>query len=431
MMESKKYIYESPNGKDVYRREFGSDEPRELVEEFSWPLMKDCITQSDKRAMISFLENNSRLTNGPKVKQFEEEWSEWLGCKYSLFVSSGSTANFLLLAAIKEKYNLKDGDKVIVPAITWVTNVSPVFQLGLTPIFCDVDKTTFSFDTDYLKKIKKEHDDIKVVFVTHLFGISAEIEEYKKILPNAVFIEDVCESHGATLNGKKCGTLSEGSTFSSYFGHHMTTVEGGFVSTDDKELYNLMKVKRSHGMAREALPKKFEEYKEIYSDIHPMFMFVTDGYNFRSQEINAVLGSSQLVNLDKNNDIRRKNFGRFIKMVSKYSDYFISNYKVEGNSSFCLPFICKSAEFKSGLEKWLSEHKVETRPLCSGNLLRQPFLRQLKMGVIPTPVAPSPKEFDNAEFLHEHGFFIGNNHMISDKDFTELERLVKEYVTQS
>ena len=197
-MDNKTYIYESPDGgKTVYRRErdnFTAD--RELVEEekeFSWPLMKDCITEQDKEAMIDFLKNNSRLTNGPKVKQFEKEWSEWLGVKHSLFVSSGSTANLLLVAAVKEKYNLKNGDKVVVPSMTWVTNVSPIFQLGLTPVFCDINPYDYSFDKEYLKLLAKKHPDIKAVFVTHLFGISADIDEYKEILPNAIFMEDVCK----------------------------------------------------------------------------------------------------------------------------------------------------------------------------------------------------------------------------------------------
>ena len=297
------------------------------IEKFSWPLMKDCITEEDKKAMIEFLENNSRLTNGPKVKQFEKEWSEWLGVKHSLFVSSGSTANLLLVAAVKEKYNLKEGDKVIVPSITWVTNVSPIFQLGLTPIFCDINKEDYSFDLDYLKKLSKEHPDIKAVFVTHLFGISADIDSYKNILPNAIFMEDVCESHGTVYKNKKCGTLSVGSTFSSYFGHHLTTVEGGFVCTNDTELYNLMKMKRSHGMAREAMPDKFEEYKEKYPDIHPMFMFVTDGYNLRSMEINAVLGSSQLRNLDKSIEKRRNNFDKYIEILENHPNLFYNTIK--------------------------------------------------------------------------------------------------------
>ena len=142
-----------------------------------WPLMKDCITQQDKDALVNFIQTSNRYTNGPKVVEFEKQWSEWLGVKHSLFVSSGSTANFLLLAAIKEKYNLKDGDKVLVPAMTWVTNIGPVIQLGLQPIFCDVDNSNFSFDLEHMSELHKEHPDIKVVFVSHLFGIPAPIKE--------------------------------------------------------------------------------------------------------------------------------------------------------------------------------------------------------------------------------------------------------------
>ena len=425
MKDNKAYIYESPDkGETVYKRELGKDySNRQLVEkdkEFSWPLMKDCVTEQDKEAMINFLKTTTRLTNGPMVRKFEKEWSEWLGVKHSLFVSSGSTANLLLVAAVKEKYGLKDGDKVIVPSITWVTNVSPVFQLGLKPVFCDINKKDFSFDIDYLKKLAIEHPDIKAVFVTHLFGISADIDKYKEILPNAIFMEDVCESHGTTYKDKKCGTLSAGSTFSSYFGHHLTTVEGGFVCTDDEELYNLMKMKRSHGMAREALPEKFEEYKTDYPDIHPMFMFVTDGYNLRSMEINAVLGSSQLSNLDDSISKRQVNFKKFIKILDKNSTLFYNEIKQEGNSSFCFPFVCKSKEIKDKLEKYLQEFKVETRPLCSGNLLRQPFITR-------RPDTPSASEFETAEFLHENGFFIGNNHMITDEEFRILDRLIDEF----
>ena len=171
-----------------------------------WPLMKDCITADDKSIMIDFITNAGRFTNGPMVKKFEQEWSDWLGCKHSLFVSSGSTANLLLVAAMKEKYNLKDGDKVIVPAMTWVTNISPIMQLGLQPIFCDVDPITFSFNEHHLKVLALAHHDIKAVFVSHLFGIAAEMDVYKEILPEAVFIEDVCESHGATYKGKRSNT---------------------------------------------------------------------------------------------------------------------------------------------------------------------------------------------------------------------------------
>ena len=386
-----------------------------------WPLMKDCITDEDKKAMSDFVLNAGRFTNGPRVKQFEEEWSEWLGVKRSLYVSSGSTANFLLLAAIKEHYNLKDGDKVIVPAMTWVTNVGPVIQLGLQPIFCDVDKRTFSFDKNYLKQLKIVHPDIKAVFVSHLFGVPAEIEEYKEILPEAVFIEDVCESHGAKCKTGLAGTLSEGLTFSFYFGHHITTVEGGMVSTNNEDLYQLMRAKRSHGMARECDPEVFDSFKKQYPDVHPMFMFVTDGYNFRNSEIYAVLGSEQLKRLTDQNIKREENYKRFREIISKYPDVIKSDLISEGTSSFCLQFICESQEKKEILERELGNRGIETRPLCSGNLLRQPFLRE-KYGV--------PDHFPHAEYLHKRGFFIGNNHLITDEDFERFEKDLADSINE-
>jgi CDP-6-deoxy-D-xylo-4-hexulose-3-dehydrase len=382
-----------------------------------WPLMKDCITEEDKTAMIEFISSAGRFTNGPRVKEFEAAWSEWLGCKYSLFVSSGSTANLLLMSAIKEKYNLQPGDKVLVPAMTWVTNISPVIQLGLTPIFCDVDKFNFGFNMNHLRLIKERHPDIKVAFVTHLFGIPANMDAYKELLPDVVFIEDVCESHGAVYNGKKAGTLSEGSTFSFYFGHHMTTIEGGFVCTNDEELYNIMKMKRSHGMAREALPSKFEEYKALHPDVHPQFLFMTDGYNFRSMELNAVLGLSQLRHLDSAIEIRRQIYDRFLKILFKHKERFLIPAQV-GNSSFCLPFLCRNKEDRVNLEKFLNENGIETRPLCSGNLLRQPFLKNYKLDIEWTP---------SVDFLHDNGFFIGNNHLITEQEVNKLEEFIDEF----
>ena len=381
-----------------------------------WPLMKNCITEADKEAMIDFISSTDRFTNGPKVREFEKQWSEWLGCKYSLFVSSGSTANLLLIAAIKEKYNLQKGDKVLVPAMTWVTNISPIIQLGLEPIFCDVNIDNFGFCLMHLEQVVQKNPDIKAVFVTHLFGIPADIDAYKEMLPDAVFIEDVCESHGAVYKGKKAGRLSEGSTFSFYFGHHMTTIEGGFVCTDDVELYNLMKMKRSHGMAREALPEKFKEYKEEYPDVHPQFLFVTDGFNLRNMELNAVLGISQIKRLDGYVERRREIYDRFLKMIALHEVFHIPMQ--EGNSSFCLPFICKTSEIKDRLEKYLQERGIETRPLCSGNLLRQPFLKDYSLNI----QGPA-----NVDFLHENGFFIGNNHLITDEEIDKLEEMLNEF----
>lgn len=378
-----------------------------------WPLMKDCITQEDKDSLVNFIQTSNRYTNGPKVVEFEKQWSEWLGVKHSLFVSSGSTANFLLLSAMKRRYNLKDGDKVLVPSMTWVTNIAPVIQLGLKPIFCDVDNSNFSFDLEHMAKLHQEHPDIRLVFVTHLFGIPAPINEFKKIIPNAFYIEDCCESHGAEIYGQKVGTLSEGSTFSSYFGHHMTTVEGGFVSTNDDDLYELMRAKRSHGLARECSPERYESYIKQYPDVDKRFMFITDGYNFRNNEFGAVLGLSQLPRLDSMIKRRREICDEFVSILKTRPDFFdIPNFK--GNSSFCLPFIVKDRYWRNELQEYLEENGIETRPLCSGNLLRQPFLSEYE------PF----KEFPKVDYLHYHGFFIGNNHLISNEDIRKLETIL-------
>jgi CDP-6-deoxy-D-xylo-4-hexulose-3-dehydrase len=220
--------------------------------------------------MAKFVLTTKKFTNGNKVKEFEKKWSEWLGCKYSLFVSSGSTANLLLIAAVMEKYGLKRGDKVLLPACTWVTNVGPVIQLGLKPVFCDVNLSNFSFDLDEIKKIKIIHPDIKLIFVTHLLGFPAENDKYQELFPEAIILDDVCESHGAKFkDGTKVGKNSLGATFSFYFGHHMTTVEGGMVSTNYPELYDLMKMKRSHGMARESI--NFDDYAKQYPEIEKSF----------------------------------------------------------------------------------------------------------------------------------------------------------------
>lgn len=385
---------------------------------FFWPLMKDAITEEDREEMISFIKTTNKFTNGPKARAFEKVWSDWLGVKYSLYVSSGSTANFLLVASIMEKYNLKRGDKVIVPAMTWVTNVGPIIQLGLEPVFCDVDPTNFCFDLKHMKYLREVHgDDIKMIFVSHLFGIAGDIDSYSSIFPESIIIEDVCESHGSTYKGKKTGTLSKGSTFSFYFGHHMTTVEGGFVCTDDKELYELMRAKRSHGLAREMSPEQFEKAKAQYPDVHPQFLFITDGYNFRNMEINAVLGLSQIKRLDANNQQRIDNFNRFMSLIEPYNG-LSKDFSTEGACAYCMIFLCETAQMRVELESHLSQNGVETRPLCSGNLLNQPFLKNYQIDV--------PWN-SNIEMLDKNGFFIGNNHMITDDEFLKLENLLSDY----
>ena len=381
---------------------------------FNWPLIKNAIKFTDRIKLCSFILTSNRYTNGQKVREFEKMWSEWIGSKHSLMVSSGSTANFLLLAAIKEKYNLKQGDKVLVPACTWVTNISPIIQLGLTPVFCDINLTNFSFDLDHMNLIKKKHD-IKAIFITHLLGFSAENEKYKQIFPDAIILEDVCESHGCKsedgeLRGKEKGT------FSFYFGHHMTTIEGGMVTTSDDDLYELMRMKRSHGLARES--GNLKKYTEKYPDIHPQFLFMTDGYNFRSTELNAILGIQQLPRLDSFIEIRRQNFKLFVDLITEREDLFHQIDNQSGNSNYAFPFICKTLEIKNKLIESFDHYHIEHRPIVSGNLLKQPFLSDYKFGV--------KKSKYNVDIVHDNGVYIGNSQFVSDNHINVLSNIINK-----
>ena len=374
-----------------------------------WPLMQTAITDADKKAMIDFIQSSDRYTCGNMVKQFEDAWSEWLGCKYSLYVTSGSTANLLLMAAVKELYDIPNGSKVLVPACTWVTNVAPVFQVGLEPVFCDVDLERYSFDINSLP-----NDDIKIVFVTHLLGLNAPLEKLKERYPNAIFLEDICESHGVKgPDGKKRGSSGTGSTFSFYYGHHMTTIEGGIISTDNELLYELMKIKRSHGMARLLSPKYYEEAINKHHKIDQSFLFLTDGYNFRNTELNAVLGIEQLKRLDENIETRRDNFRCFMEHLDP--ELFYIPFDDPGNSSFAFPFICKKPEDMPKLKAIFAELGVEYRPIVSGNLLLHPFLEKWKDSV----------DVPNANLLNDNGVYICNNHFVTKDMMVKVFETIK------
>lgn len=392
--------------------------------------MDNAITDNDKLELVKFILTSDRYTNGPKVREFEQAWSDWLGCRHSLMVSSGSTANFLLLAAVKEKYKLKNGDKVLLPACTWVTNVSPVFQLGFQPIFCDINLENFSFDLQHMEQIKERFPDIKLIFVTHLLGYSAENEKYREIFPNAIIIDDVCESHGCLApSGEKRGANTLGGTFSFYFGHHMTTVEGGMVSTNNTELYELMRMKRSHGLARES--GNLEKYKELYPEIHPQFLFMTDGYNFRSSDLNAVLGLSQLTRLDDNIKKRRENFAEFVEIISRYENHFYPVSLQEENSNFAFPFLCKEKDTVVKLKQLFDLNNIEHRPIVGGNLLRQPFLKEY------TIITDDPKtvcrgtfgvskESYNVDILQDNGLYVGNSHFVGEQHMNLLKKVLSQ-----
>jgi CDP-6-deoxy-D-xylo-4-hexulose-3-dehydrase len=384
------------------------------MKKFVWPLMKNNITFVDRLKLAKFVLFSDRFTNGKKVREFESKWNDWLGSKYSLYVSSGSTANYLLLSAVKELYNLKDGDKVLVPSCTWVTNVGPVIQLGFTPIFCDINLDNFSFCEEDLEYIAKVHPDIKLIFVTHLIGYSANVEKYRQLFPNALILDDICESHGCkSPDGSKRGSDSLGATFSFYFGHHISTIEGGMISTNNYELYDLMRIKRSHGLARES--ERFDYYAKQYPDISKQFLFLTDGYNFRNHELCAVLGISQLKRLDYYIKIRNINFEKLVTLLSKHQDkFYIPKFNFQC-SNFCFPLVCKNKNIANKLKVIFDEIGIEHRPIISGDLLKQPFLSNYKM--------TTNKKYPNIDLVHSNGIYLGNNQFVGNFEIELLKNI--------
>lgn len=389
------------------------------MKKINWRLMDNAITFSEKVKMALFVLTSNKFTNGPKVKEFEDVWSKWVGSKYSLFVSSGSTANSLLIAAIKEKYKLADGDKVLVPACTWMTSVAPIFQNNLLPIFIDISLDDYCINTEDLDSVKNMHPDIKLIFTTHLLGFHSNISKLKEAFPNAIVGEDCCEAHGVTDElGNRMNPESAGATFSFYFGHHITTIEGGFVSTNDSELYDLMRMKRSHGLAREASPETYKKLQADYPDIIPTFLFVTDGYNFRNNEISAVLGLQQIKKLDNIISVRNQNYKQYFSIINNYPDLFYIPKCEDTMSSFTLPFVCKNKKVYSLLIEKLKYNNIEFRPLVAGNLLRQPFLKGHRFSY--------HKDTYNSDIIHDLGMYIGNSHFIGKKHLNLLSKIMKE-----
>ncbi len=379
-----------------------------------WKLQENILEKSDKEKLSDFINSTDRFTQFNMVKLFEKKWSEWQGCKYSVFVNSGSSADLLMLDAVKEYHGIPDNSEVLVPAVTWTTNITSVIQAKMTPVFVDINLNDLAFDYAGLEKAISPKT--KIILITHLLGFPANIAKIKAIAEKRglIVLEDCCESHGAHVGGKKVGNHGAASTFSFYWGHHMTTIEGGMVCTDSGELNDLFLLKRSHGLARELDPSKHDFYRKKYPEVNFDFLFLTHGYNFRNTELHATIGIEQLTHLDKYIEIRNANYKKFAEMISPIKDRIYS-CAAEGISSFCLPFIFKDKKDKEILQAKCRENLIETRPIVGANLLRQPCFRAYGDYL----------DFPNAEILHLNGFYIGNNQFVDDKRLNRLKEVIK------
>ena len=368
------------------------------------PLMSNNIIPDDINKLIEFLKTEEIFTQSKNVRAFEEEWSQWLGVKYSVFVNSGSSANLLSISVLK---NLYAGGEIIVPTLTWVSDIAAVIHCGFKPVFVDINpKNLGMLEEDILNKVTK---DTKAVFLTYVLGFNALsnnlLNELKK--RNIHLIEDVCESHGATFQGKKLGSFGLMSNFSFYYAHHMSTIEGGMVCTNDEKIYEMVRMLRSHGMVREmdsALLKK--EYQINHPDLNPQFIFSFPAYNVRSTELNAVVGRNQLKRLDSNNKLRFKNFKLFLDNLD--SSKYRTDFELEGSVNYALILVLKepNENFVSKVTCCLDEAGVEYRRGTSGggNQLRQPYLKNF----VGENRELFLSKFPNVDHIHFYGFYLGN-----------------------
>jgi len=384
-----------------------------------WPLMENNITGEDLDAVIEFLSGGPVLTQSGNVRAFEKEWSAWLGVKYSVLVNSGSSANLVTMAALRR---LAGRGEVIVPTLTWVSDISSVLQNGFTPVFVDINPRTLAMDDQQV--LARLTARTRAVFLTHVQGFNGLTDRLLQELEKRgiPLIEDVCESHGATFRGQKLGTFGLASNFSYYFAHHMSTIEGGMVCTDNEELYETVRMFRSHGMVREVSSQALKQrYQEAHPDLNPDFIFAFPAFNMRNTEIGAVLGRNQLKRLDRNIEKRNSHFKLFLDNLD--STRYRTDFELEGSSNYAFNLVIRKADpdFRDRVEKVLKENRVEFRRGSSGggNQLRQPYLKALF----------GDKEYEKypeIEHIHFYGFYIGNYPDLPEEKILKLCRLLNE-----
>tara|TARA_R110001583_G_scaffold19175_8_gene75347 strand:+ start:931 stop:2097 length:1167 start_codon:yes stop_codon:yes gene_type:complete len=372
-------------------------------------LVKDTIDNKDIDQLIDWLKTYPRLTKGPKTLELEEKWSNWLGRKYSVFCNSGSSANLLMLSALKEGGYIHN-NRVVVPSVAWATDLAPVIQLGLEPILCDSNMEDLSVDLEHLKSIFISETPAVLMFVSVL-GLVPNMDKVVELCEEfgVVLLEDTCESMGCEYKGKKLGTFGEMSSFSTFFGHHISTIEGGFVSTDNFELYELLLSLRSHGWDRDLskdTQKKLQKEWNV-SEFDSMYTFYYPGYNLRSTDLQAFIGLDQIDKLDEWGKQRTRNFNTYQNLIRNdywkpkpQSDSFISN--------FAYPVIHPN---RNEIVKELQNNDIEVRPMICGSMGTQPFYVK-EYGKLELP---------NVSIIDTYGFYIPNHPHLT---LSEIKKII-------
>jgi CDP-6-deoxy-D-xylo-4-hexulose-3-dehydrase len=380
-------------------------------------LVSDTINREDIDVLIEWLKQDPlpQLTKGELTKELEYKWSNKIGSKYSVYVNSGSSAILLTLASLKQLNRLKN-DKIIVPSLSWATDVSSPMLLNMTPIMCDCNLEDLSCDLNDLENLFKVHNPSSFILVSPL-GLVPEMDKILELCKkyDVILLEDVCESMGSKYKEKYLGTFGTASFFSLYFGHHLSTIEGGLISTDDEELYHMLLMMRSHGWDRDLPEYKQKELRKKYecNNFESLYTFYVPGFNFRSTDLQAFIGIRTIDRLDEYSKKRSNNFLSYLKYLKNTG----INFRILNEdfiSNFAMPLINKNRDL---IVEELIKNEIEVRPLIAGNMANKPMWYE-KYGKINLP---------NADKIDKFGFYIPNHQDLSENDIIKITNIIKKY----
>lgn len=364
--------------------------------------------EQTKKELCKFIQKTNYLSFGNECEKFEKNFANWQKRKYCIFVNSGSSANLAIVQALLNEGKIKKGDSVGFSALTWSTNVMPLIQLGLQAIPIDVELSTLNVSSKKLLDTLRNNN-IKMFFLTNLLGFCDDIDEIRRVCEERkiILIEDNCESLGSIYKGKLLGNYGMASTFSFYVGHHMSTIEGGAICTDDEDLATMLKLVRAHGwdrnldfMQQSAIRNKFNVNSTFYS----RYTFYDLGYNLRPTEINGFIGNVQIKYIDEIVKKRNENFFDVaIPIYQQKEEYYPIKYgHIDFLSNFAIPVICRTQKIRDELVEKCKD-AIEIRPIVGGDMTRQPyFLKHMKK------YAHLLKN-SNAKLVHDQGLYFGNN----------------------
>lgn len=382
------------------------------------PLMKNSFYDEDKvrKELSEFVMSSKIFSMGDMVKRFELKFAEFQKRKYAVMVNSGSSANLILLQSLINRGILKIGDRVGVSALTWATNVMPIIQLGLIPVALDCEIKTLNVSPAIL--IEKIHN-LQALFITNVLGFADDLPQIRAICERekVLLLEDNCESLGSSIRGVLLGNYSYASTFSFFIGHHLSTIEGGMVCTDDEELYTALLMARSHGWDRQLPLHAQARLREAYAvdDFFAKYTFYELGYNLRPTEINGFLGLSQIEYLPEMIRKREENYFSLQEVISKNLHFnSISVEHMDTVSNFAVPVICNSLDSFTWYRKKFMDASVEIRPVISGDITRQPFFKKYM----------NDEELKNATKVHRMGFYFTNRPDLIEDEILALKELL-------